>query len=207
MESGGNGNTNVVDPLGFVNAVDPHVDQEFAFFQNPNDGSSPVVGGHLQTDDIGILWLQDQAPANISGVVANLTDPAHAAAMFADTLPPGTIFDASINSGASLAALFGDPSSSDSLAAARAPNVMIQPNWAVIYSGSSKKLAEHGGGTTDDTGVARIVSRPGIWPHTVHEQVWTQQVAPTILRALELNPESLQAVRSERTRVLPGLRF
>ncbi|HVZ35725.1 MAG TPA: hypothetical protein VG963_25035, partial [Polyangiaceae bacterium] len=182
-------------------------DQEFASFQNPNDGSSPVVCGHLQTDDVGILWLQNQAPANISGVVASLTDPAHAAAMFADTLPPGTIFDASISSGASLAALFGDPTSSDALAAARAPNVMIQPNSGVIYSGSAKKIAEHGGGTTDDTGVALIVSSPGIWPRTLHEHVSTQQVAPTILRALHLNPDALEAVRRERTRALPGLRF
>jgi hypothetical protein len=56
--------------------------------------------------------------------------------VFADALPPRTLFASSITSGAALAALFGDPTSSDPLAAARAPNVFIQPNEGVIYSGS-----------------------------------------------------------------------
>lgn len=51
-----------------------------------------------------------------------------------------------------------------------------------------------------------IVSSPGIWPR-VHDHFWTRQVAPTSLRALDLNPEALETVRSEPTRVLPGLRF
>jgi hypothetical protein len=50
--------------------------------------------GFLMTDDEGLLWLQNQSPANVSGVVAQLTNPVNAAAIFADTLPPGTIFDA-----------------------------------------------------------------------------------------------------------------
>ena len=32
---------------------------EIASFVNTNDGSSPGVKGHLQTDDVGILLLQD----------------------------------------------------------------------------------------------------------------------------------------------------
>jgi hypothetical protein len=35
--------------------------------------------------------------------------------------------------------------------------------------------------------------------------VVTSQVAPTILRALEIEPEALNSVRVERTPVLPGL--
>ncbi len=123
----------------------------FASFVNPNDGSSPVVGGHLQTDDVGLLWLQDQSPTNVAGVVGQLTNPANQAAMFADVLPPGTIFSANVNFGHELAEIFGDPTSGDPIAAARAPNVVIQPNWGVIYSGSTKKISEHGGGTLDDT--------------------------------------------------------
>jgi hypothetical protein len=37
--------------------------------------------------------------------------------------------------------------------------------------------------------------------------VQTTQVAPTILRALGLDPSALQAVRLERTAVLPGLKL
>jgi len=39
----------------------------------------------------------------------------------------------------------------------------------------------------------------------VAERVSTTQVAPTILRALDLDPDALAAVRKEGTRVLPGL--
>jgi hypothetical protein len=35
--------------------------------------------------------------------------------------------------------------------------------------------------------------------------VWTKQVAPTILRALGLDPERLQAVAKEHTPLLPAL--
>jgi hypothetical protein len=84
---------------------------------------------------------------------------------------------------------------------------VIQPNHGVIYSGSSKKISEHGGGTLDDTGVALIVSNPRIHARTIADHVWTKQVAPTILRALGLDPEALEAVRKEHTRVLPGLKL
>jgi arylsulfatase A-like enzyme len=207
MEAGGHGNPAVTDPLGFVNAADPNVDQVFAGFMNPNDGSSPVIRGHLQTDDVGLLWLQDQSPENVAGVVAQLKDPAHRAAMFADELPPRTIFDTSINQGAELAAIYGDPTSDDPVAAARAPNVVIQPNWGVIYSGSKKKIAEHGGGTVDDTHVALLVSNPGLHHQTIAKPVKTTQVAPTILHALDLDPRALDAVRKEGTKILPGLEF
>lgn len=207
MESGGHGNATVVDPLGFINAADPNVDSVFASFVNSNDGSSPTTAGRLQTDDVGLLWLQDQSPANVANVLAQLTDPSHRAAMFATTVPPGTIFDSNINSGAELAEIYGDPTSGDLLAAARAPNVVIQPNWGVIYSGSSKKISEHGGGTIDDTHVALLVSNPSLRHGRINEHVWTKQVAPTILRALDLEPDDLQAVRKEGTRSLPGLRF
>jgi arylsulfatase A-like enzyme len=207
MEAGGRGNATVTDPLGYINAVDPNVDQVFASFVNPNSGNSPAVSGHLQTDDVGIVWLQDQSRANVAGVVAQLEDPAHRAAMFADALPAGTIFTTSVVAGDELVDLFGDPTSGDPIAAARAPNVFIQPNAGVIYSGSSKKIAEHGGGTSDDTNVALLVSNPGLRGRIVDRRVTTTQVAPTILRALDLDPDLLDAVRREGTRPLPGLRL
>ncbi len=37
--------------------------------------------------------------------------------------------------------------------------------------------------------------------------VGTTRIAPTILKALGLDPDSLQAVRMEHTVVLPGLKF
>jgi arylsulfatase A-like enzyme len=207
MEPGGSGNATVTDPLGFINAADPNVSNVFASFVNPNDGSSPVVDGWLMADDVGLVWLQDQSKSNVANVIEELTTPANAAAMFADVLPPGTIFNANVNFGPELARIYGDPTSSDPIAAARAPNVFIQPNWGVIYSGSSKKIAEHGGGTLDDTGVALIISHPELHQERIAGHVWTKQVAPTILRALDLDPHALQAVVKEHTQPLPGLGF
>ena len=40
--------------------------------------------------------------------------------------------------------------------------------------------------------------------HVVEDVVETQQIAPTILRALGLNPRALQAVREEGTVTLPA---
>jgi len=205
MEPGGRGNATVTDPLGFINAADPNVSSVLAPFVNPNDGSSPFVQGFLMADDVGLLWLQDQSKSNVNNVIAQLTNPANQAAMFANVLPSGTIFNANVTFGSELAEIYGDPTSGDPVAAARAPNVFIQPNWGVIYSGSSKKISEHGGGTLDDTNVALLVSHPGLHHKKVNRHVWTKQVAPTILRALGLEPNALQAVVKEHTQSLPGL--
>jgi hypothetical protein len=203
MESGGHGTADVVDPLASINSVDPNVDSVLSTFVNPNSGNQYAHVGHLQTDDVGLVWLQNQASANVSGVVSALQT--NAAMIEANTLPSGTIFSANITSGPALAMIYGDPTSNDPVAAARAPNVFIQPNHGVIYSGSSKNIAEHGGGTTDDTGVALLVSLPALKGATVSTAVGTVSVAPTILKALGLDPMQLQGVVKEGTTVLPNL--
>jgi hypothetical protein len=50
-----------------------------------------------------------------------------------------------------------------------------------------------------------LVSNPNFNPHVVNSTVETRQVVPTILKALGLNPGSLEAVQKEGTPVLPGL--
>jgi hypothetical protein len=167
----------------------------------PTQGHTYATAGHLQTDDVGLLWLQDQSQTNQAAVLAQLRN--NAATIFADKLPEDTIFAESIVSGRAIASIFGD----GPLAAARAPDIFIQPNAGVIYSGSKKKIAEHGGGTPDDTQVALLISVAGVEARHVAAPVETTQVAPTILRALGLDPDSLQAVRKENTKVLPGAPF
>lgn len=97
-------------------------------------------------------------------------------------------------------AKFGDP------ALGRTPDIIIQPLPGTIYSASKKKIAEHGGFAEDDTHVLLLVSNPGLRPREIDTPVRNAQVAPTILRALGLQPGLLQAVRQEGTRVLPGVR-
>src|SRR5262245_62628099 len=87
----------------------------------------------------------------------------------------------------------------------RTPDIIVQPNPGVIYTGSSKKQAEHGGFAHDDTNVMLLVSNPELEPKTLTTAVETAQVGPTILEALGLDPEKLQAVRIEGTVVLPAL--
>jgi arylsulfatase A-like enzyme len=81
----------------------------------------------------------------------------------------------------------------------------VTPNIGVTYSGSTKKLAEHGGFSHDDTNVMMLLSNPRFSPKTVTSPVETAQVAPTILSALGLDPNALQAVQIEGTQVLPDV--
>lgn len=87
----------------------------------------------------------------------------------------------------------------------RTPDIIVVPNVGVIYTGSGKKLAEHGGFAHDDTNVMMLLSSPQMKASTVTLPVETRQVAPTILAALGLNPYDLDAVKAEGTTVLPGL--
>jgi hypothetical protein len=51
-----------------------------------------------------------------------------------------------------------------------------------------------------------VVYAPGVvHPDEYDDSVETTQIAPTILKLLGLDPDALQAVRSEGTQVLPGI--
>ncbi len=142
-------------------------------------------------DDISLLWLT-QASDTLTAV-GILETNATAAGI-------GQIFY-----GPSLETMFnapGLPPNGDP----RTPDIIVQPNVGVIYTGSSKKQAEHGGFAQDDTNVMLLVSNPNLHhARTVTSFVETTQVAPTILKALDLAPNLLDAVRKEGAQVLPGL--
>jgi hypothetical protein len=85
----------------------------------------------------------------------------------------------------------------------RLPDVLGIAHYGTVYTGKMKKIAEHGGANPQDRDVPLIVSGVPIAHHaTVTSTVETTQIAPTILRLLDLNPELLQAVAIERTRPL-----
>jgi hypothetical protein len=139
-------------------------------------------------DDISLLWLTNSS--DTAAAVAILEANAAAAGI-------GQIF-----SGPALSLIYGSPASDP-----RVPDIIVAPNVGVIYSGSSKKLSEHGGFAHDDTNVVMLLSNPGMHAATITSAVQTMQVAPTILAALGLNPGALEAVQMEGTPVLPGLGF
>src|SRR5579872_2423382 len=139
-------------------------------------------------DDVALLWL------------ANSSDTATAVGKLESMSPPS-------NNIAGIGQIFSGPSiglyynAGDS----RAPDILITPNIGVTYSNSKKKQAEHGGFAHDDTNVIMLLSNPNFQSSTVTSPVETAQIAPTILKALDLDPNALQGVQKEHTQVLPGL--
>jgi hypothetical protein len=85
----------------------------------------------------------------------------------------------------------------------RSPDIIVTPNVGVTYVGGTSVLGDHGGFAHDDTNVMLLVAHPGFTAQTVSDATATTQVAPTILKALGLDPKSLDAVKAEGTRVLP----
>ncbi|MBV8292243.1 MAG: alkaline phosphatase family protein, partial [Mycobacterium sp.] len=154
--------------------------------------SPPGIGP--TEDDISLLWLADASKTTSAVQTLESTSPATS-----NVAGIGEIF-----SGPGIAQMFnppglppyGDP---------RTPDIIVQPNIGVTYSGSTKKLAEHGGFSHDDTNVVMLVSNPGFSPATVTSPVATVQIAPTILAELGLDPQQLEAVQKEGNQVLPGL--
>jgi len=197
----------VVQSAYDANDLPVDVDIAKAPFVNTNSASSPSVTGHVQLGDSAIVWLQDQNNLTVSSVVNVLNDPQNDEAMGATVRPTGSIFATNITSGSELADTFGDPrSTTDLLAAARAPNVYVQPDLGVVYRSGLAIHAEHGGGAQDDINVPLLISNPGITSHvSVTEPVSTKQVALTILRALTLDGTKLNAAAAEKTKPLPGI--
>ena len=144
-----------------------------------------LVGQALE-DDVSLIWLTDQTQTAAS--VAKL-EAAEA------SIGAGEIF-----SGPSLDLIFNDPKVDS-----RTPDIIVAPNVGVTYTGGSKKIAEHGGFAEDDRHVMLLVSNPNLDSRNVTSTVQTAQIAPTILKALHLDPDQLQAVQKEHTQVLPGV--
>jgi hypothetical protein len=85
----------------------------------------------------------------------------------------------------------------------RTPDIIVTPNVGVTYSGNTTMIGDHGGFAHDDTNVILLVSNPDFKAQTVSAAVTTMQVAPTIVKALGLDPTALAAVKAEGTAVLP----
>jgi arylsulfatase A-like enzyme len=142
--------------------------------------------GFVQDDDIALIWLQDQSKTQAAIDYLN----ANAKALFIDEVMGGD----------ELKLKFNDPAHDS-----RTPDILVQPVYGTVYTGSTKKNAEHGGFSFGDTNVGLIVSNPRLPGVTLKTPVASSQVAPTILKALHIEPEALNSVRVERTPVLPGL--
>jgi hypothetical protein len=139
-------------------------------------------------DDVSLVWLKSSSDTDASVKILEENASATGIAL-------GQIYY-----GPSLSLNFNDPTVDP-----RTPDIIVAPNVGVTYSGSTSKLAEHGGFAHDDTNVVLLLSNPSFQSKTVSTVVGTAQVAPTILKALGINPSELSAVRAEGTGVLPGV--
>ena len=142
-------------------------------------------------DDISLLWLSPGA--STADAVGLLESNASAAGI------------GQILYGPSITTMFNRPGLPSQGGDPRTPDIIVLPNTGVVYTGSAKKQAEHGGFALDDTNVMLLVANPALRSRTITSFVETSQVAPTILRVLGLDPRELDAVRAEGTPVLPGL--
>jgi predicted AlkP superfamily pyrophosphatase or phosphodiesterase len=138
-------------------------------------------------DDGVLIWLKDNSGNKVQAAVDALKNY------------PGDTGIASFLYGPELAKMFDNPRHDS-----RAPDIIGITRVGVIYTHSSK-IAEHGGFNPDDVHVAMMVSNPRLPQSTVTSPVATTQIAPTILNALGLDPDELDAVKIERTEALPGL--
>ena len=142
--------------------------------------------GFVMDDDVALIWLQDQGQ---TPAVADYLN-AHAGALFIDQVMAGADLQLRFNSP------LKDPAT---------PDLIVQPIYGTIYTGSSKKNAEHGGFSFGDTNVGLVVSNPRLSRRAIKSPVATSQVAASIVKALGLDPGALDAVCQEGTQILPFL--
>ena len=179
-----------IDPSRYVsqliNGTSPATLLSNAGFIPASENTNTPGGIGPTEDDVSLLWLK--SPSDTPESVKILEEDASATKGIA----LGQIYY-----GPSLALNYNRPSDP------RTPDIIVTPNVGVTYSGSSKKQAEHGGFSHDDTNVVLLLAHPGFPRRTVRAEVGTAQVAPTILKALGIDPSLLDAVRAEGTSVLP----
>jgi len=175
-----------------------------------NHPSAPPLVAASSDDDGMLLWLSDRgadatsfaaqflAGYNGDGTTSDGKAKATAADKSAKAYTSAGLVPSEIFAGAAAASFIGVPVSDD-----RVPDVIGIAQHGTVFTGGTKKIAEHGGDDPQDRDVPLIVSGPGIRHATSDTSVETTQIAPTILALLGLDPQQLQAVHAEGTLVLP----
>lgn len=184
-----------IDPSRYVgqtiNGTSPVTLLSNAGFIPYSESTNNPTGIGPTEDDVSLVWLS-----------SSFDTDAAVAILEANPSTTTGIGLGQIYYGPSLFLNYNDPTEDP-----RTPDIIVTPNVGVTYSGSHAKQEEHGGFSHDDTNVVLLLSYPTFKPSKVSAAVGTGQVAPTILKALGINPTALDAVRAEGTPVLPGVTF
>ncbi len=140
---------------------------------SPNDVLGSLTAGSIE-DDVSMLWLADQSQTvnAVSMLSAN----------------PSVFGGGEIYAGKSLSLIFNDPTIDS-----RSPDILVTPTVGEVYTGGTKKVAEHGGFSHDDRNVMLLLANPRFTPTIITSPAQTAQVAPPILKARDLNPHRLKA--------------
>ncbi|WP_407275258.1 alkaline phosphatase family protein [Halothiobacillus sp. DCM-1] len=155
------------------------------------ESAAPGAIGQLTTDRGALLWLKK--PEDLARIVQALQGQRQ------------TLGIQKLWFGQTLQQHFGVPANDH-----RLPDLMIETQPGVIYTKpDDHKLAEHGGWRNNDRHVALMLSNPQLAQpgSRVTTAVETTQVAPTLLAALGINPDALEAVADAHLSPLPNLRF
>lgn len=159
-------------------------------FRKVNPDLVPAATGvnvsFVTTDDIALIFLEDHSTVTTA---ANNLNRARQTLQIEDIIYGDRLTDMG----------FGNPLTDPAV-----PDIIVRPQLGVIYTTSKSKIAEHGGLSDDDRKVACFVSSPKLKKAVYSQRVSTRQVAPTVLKALGLDPKVLKGVAAEKTKVLDG---
>lgn len=164
--------------------------------QNGNTNAASLVAFGVDDDGM-LLWLNDRS-AGAADYARQFLLNYNDSSASVDGKPVTSAGLTQVFTGKAAAALIGVPHSDP-----RVPDVIGIAQYGVVYTGHKAKIAEHGGGHSEDRNVPILLAWPGAPGGTaVTTPVETTQIAPTILTLLGLNPEELQAVHIEGTPTL-----
>lgn len=140
----------------------------------------------ITTDDVALVFLSDIRDTDAA--VDNLNKQRDAFKI------------ADIISGDRLTYLgYGDPKTDPAV-----PHIIVRPEVGIIYTTSTAKIAEHGGLSDDDRKVACFASATNLEKTVYDHKISTRQFAPTILKALGLDPKNLKGAEAEDVHELDG---
>jgi Type I phosphodiesterase / nucleotide pyrophosphatase len=160
-------------------------------------------------DDGMLIWLSDRSPAaesfaknfllNYNGNGSGSDGMAKATDINGNPKAYTAAGNAKIYAAQEAADFIGVPFNDG-----RVPDLIGIAQYGTVYTGGTKKIAEHGGDNPQDRDVPILIAGGSIHGgRMMNEWVETTQIAPTILRLLGLNPRNLLAVQIEHTRALP----
>lgn len=188
------------DPEALTRVDDgPLLDGLNAAWKQAHPGAGDLVA-HAVDDDAVLLWLNDRSQA-AADFAKNYLLAQSGTGTDINAAPKAFTHGglSKVYAGAGAAEAFGVRPGD-----ARVPDVFGVAQYGVVYTGGTKKVAEHGGGHADDLNVPLVISGASVPRRVVdNAPVQTKQIAPTILALLGLDPNALVAVGKEHTRVLP----